>query len=365
MRTWGLALLLILALAAPASAADVTAAQAEALDTEALEEMTEGYLDLDLTGDIDLNAGLSSLFDQGQAQFGGILRKAVRSGVLLVVIILLCGLSDALQEGLSAAGGAGLDLASMVGALGIAAVSAADLNALIGLGKELIQQLSAFSNLLMPTVAAAVAACGAPAGAAARQMATLLFSNVLMTVIDRLLMPLVYAYVAASAAYAAVGNDGLKRIADLLRWVVTTVLTGLLLAFTGYLTIAGAAAGSADAMAVKATKMAISSMVPVVGGILSDATETVLAGAGILRSTLGVFGTLGILAFCLIPFLTLGIHYLVYKVVAVLAATLARGRVAGLISSLGGAFGLVLGMAGACALLLLISLATAVTMVVP
>lgn len=364
MRRLGMCLLLLLALSVPARAADVTTAQAEALDTAALEKMTEGYLDLELNEALDWNEGVSGLFERGQAQFGGILRKAVRSGVLLMVIILLCGLSEALQDGLSA-GGPGPDLASMVGALGVAAVSAADLSGLIGLGRELIQQISDFSNLLTPTVAAAAAACGAPAGAAARQMATLLFSNVLMTAIDRLLMPLVYAYVAASAAYAAVGNEGLKRIGELLRWFVNLALTGLLLAFTGYLTIAGAAAGSADAMTVKAARMAISNLVPVVGGILSDAAETVLAGAGVLRSALGVFGALGVLAFCLTPFLTLGVHYLVYKVTSVLAAALARGRVAGLISNLGGAFGLVLGMAGSCALLLLISLATAVTMVMP
>ena len=47
----------------------------------------------------------------------------------------------------------------------------------------------------------------------------------------------------------------------------------------GYLTASGAIAGSADAAAVKAAKMTISRAIPVVGGILSDAAETVLAGA--------------------------------------------------------------------------------------
>jgi stage III sporulation protein AE len=325
--------------------------------------MTQGYLDTGVSG-ADWNAGISELLERGQAAFSSIWKDALRGGGLLLVILLLCGLSDALRDGLGGST-SGLDLTAIVGALGVTAVSAADLSSLMGLGKELISQLSAFSNLLMPTVASAVAACGAPSGAAARQMATLLFSNVLTTVIDQLLMPLVYAYVAVSTAYAAVGNEGLQQLADLIRWVVTATLTGLLLAFTGYLTIAGAAAGSADAVAMKATKTAISGLVPVVGGILSDATETVLAGAGVLRSTLGVFGALAILAFCLVPFLTLGLHYLVYKGTAVLAAALFRGRVAGLISRLGGAFGLVLGMAGSCAFLLLISLATAVTMVTP
>jgi len=66
---------------------------------------------------------------------------------------------------------------------------------------------------------------------------------------------------------------------------------------------------------------------------------------------------------CLAPFLQLGIHYLSYKLTAALSATVSGGRVAELIDSIGGAFGLVLGMTGSCALLLLISMVSAITAV--
>ena len=54
---------------------------------------------------------------------------------------------------------------------------------------------------------------------------------------------------------------------------------------------------------MKAAKFAISGAIPVVGGILSDAAETVLASAGILKGTVGVFGMVTILGICLIPLL--------------------------------------------------------------
>ena len=169
---------------------------------------------------------------------------------------------------------------------------------------------------------------------------------------------------AACTAYAALGNEGLKRVGELLKWAVTSILTAVVLAFVGYLTVSGVIAGSADAVTLKAAKMTISGMVPVVGGILSDAAETVLAGAGILRGAVGVFGMLGVLAICVAPFLQLGVHYLVYKLTAALSATVAGGRMAGLIDAIGGAFGLVLGMTGASALLLLVSMVSAITMAV-
>ena len=252
-----------------------------------------------------------------------------------------------------------------MGALAITAISVADVHSLIGMGREALDNMTAFSKILLPTMAVATAASGAPGGAAARQMATMLFSTVLMSLITKLLLPLVYGYIAACVAHAAVGNEGLKRIAGVLKWTVTSILTVLLLVFVGYLTVSGVIAGTADAVAVKAAKFTVSSMVPVVGGILSDAAETVLAGAGILKNAVGVFGMLVILSMCVVPFLQLGIHYLAYKLTAALAATVADGRTSGLIDGLGGAFGLILGMTGASAMLLLVSMVSAVSMVTP
>ena len=58
----------------------------------------------------------------------------------------------------------------------------------------------------------------------------------------------------------------------------------------------------------------------------------------------------------MVPFLYLGVQYLVYKLVAMLASVLYQGAISDLIDQIGAAFGLVLGMLGSCALLVLISL---------
>ncbi len=62
--------------------------------------------------------------------------------------------------------------------------------------------------------------------------------------------------------------------------------------FTGYLTLSGAVSTSADALTVQATRSAVGAM-PVVGRILSDAAGSVLAGAGVVKNAIGVFGLLG------------------------------------------------------------------------
>ena len=355
-----LAVLLLLSGMGAASASDVLAAQSEALDLDALQDAAGGYLpDGALEAGISLDEGLQTILNTGSGQISGVVRKAVRSGVLLLTVVLLCGLAEGLYGGMGVS--QTTDVVAIVGALAITAVAVADANSLIGMGREALEQMETFSKILLPTI---TAAAGSPSGAVARQLATMLFSDILITLINRLLLPLVYTYIAACVAYAAVGNEGLKRIAGTLKWVVTSILTVVLLVFVGYLTVSGVIAGSTDAVTVKAAKFTMSSLVPVVGGILSDAAETVLAGAGILKNAVGVFGMLAVLCMCVAPFLQLGIHYLTYKVTSALSATVSSGRVAGLIDQIGGAFGLVLGMTGASALLLLISMVSAITAVV-
>lgn len=359
-----LALLVALALllggqALAASPDAVQEAQAEALDLDGLEQAAREQ-SVDLAVGTGLEEGLESLLERFGSLIGGSVGRAVRSGVLLLVTAALCGLAREVGESLGQPGG--LDAAALTAAVAVTAVAVSDVRSMVGLGREALDGMNQFSQVLLPTMAAAAAAGGAPSTAAARQLATVLFSDLLLTAIDEVLLPMVYAYVAVCAAHAALGNDGLKRLASLLKWGVTTALTAILLVFVGYLTVSGAIAGTADAMALKAAKMTISGMVPVVGGILSDAAGTLLAGAGVLRGTIGVFGLLVVLGLCLGPFLELGVHYLVYKLAAALAATVSGGSASTLIDGIGGAFGLVLGMTGSGALLLLVSLVSAISM---
>lgn len=358
MRRYIVLLLLLLPLlTAPAWASELEEAVGMEGLERAAEEYLDGYLDVEeVTGD-SFGAGARAILDTGTGELSGVLRRAGRSGVLLLSVALLCGLAETLREEL---GGGGLDPVRLAGAAAVAAIAAADVNSLLGLGRQALERMDGFSRVLMPVVTAACAAGGRPASAAARQGVVLLFLNLLMTVADRFLLPLIYAYVAAVTAHAALGNDGLRRVAELLKWAAVGLLSLLFTAFVVYLTVSGAVAGNADALTQKAAKTAISGMVPVVGGILSDAAETVVAGAGILKGTVGVVGLLAVLSICLVPFLQLGCHYLVYKLSAALCATVSPGPASGLIDDIGSAFALVLGLTGGGAMVLYIALITSI-----
>ena len=91
--------------------------------------------------------------------------------------------------------------------------------------------------------------------------------------------------------------------------------------------------------------------------IRNELTEKAEEGA------IGVFGLLAVLAICLTPFITMAVQYLLYKLAAFLAGTVTQEPLADLIGALGSAFGLMLGMTGSCALALLISIISSVSVV--
>lgn len=87
-------------------------------------------------------------------------------------------------------------------------------------------------------------------------------------------------------------------------------MSAILIVFTAFLSVSNLLASSVDRLAVKVGKTVISGAVPVVGGILSDATEAVAAAALTLRGTLGVLGVFSVLALCLVPLLRMAVQYL-------------------------------------------------------
>ena len=349
MKIWLTAAALCLLLTVPAAAAGVPDELWDALPegTEEILEQTE----LDSADPLGSGAAqiLHGLAEQGR----GVLRQRLRGAVSVLLAVLLCGAADGFSQ---TAGASGPRLVTTAGALSVTLLTAGSLETLIGMGSGAIRALNDFGGVLLPVLAGAAAVSGSVTSATVQQVIAVLFTGALLKLIEGVLLPMVYLYIGMLTAAACLPDGRLGSIADALRKCVTWVLCGALTAFTLYLSAARIISGTADAAAVKLAKTAVSGAVPVVGGIIAEAAETVLTGAGLLKSAVGVFGMLAVLAACAWPFLHLGVQYLLYKLAGFLAGLIGPAELCRLVDGLGSAFGLVLGMTGASALALLIAI---------
>ena len=307
-----------------------------------------------------LLGGWSYLCTTVRDALSDVLRSGVRSCALLMLLALLCGAVEGLADG---AGADAVRFVPYFGVLGASLLTAGDLTALIGLGAQTADELGVLGKMLIPTVAAAMAAGGCVGTASAWQVGTLLMSDMLLTVTRSVLLPLVYCYIALAAAGALLPKRGLDVLAGGVKKLLTWGACGVTLLFTAFLSVSNVLTGSADKAAVRAGSFILSNAVPVVGGILSEATETVLAGALALRGTVGTLGIFAVLAVCAVPLLRLSVQFLFYQAAAFLAAMAGSETLQKFIGRLAGAFTLVLALCASCAAILLTALLVAMTMV--
>lgn len=315
------------------------------------------------TGDLSFPEGVKKIIGDAAEAGRKLFREQLQGNVKILLVVLLCGALEAMQKGVGKE--MGVHSLTIAGTLSVLLLTVGNIHSMLQLGMETVHSMNDFSKILLPALAGATAAAGAIGTASMQQVTTVLLANGLLRLIDGLLLPAVSLYIGVLAAASMLPQSRLFTLAEYWKKGITWVLSITLLAFTVYLSVVRVISGSVDSNAVKVTKAAIAGTIPVVGSILSETAETVLAGAGMLKNTIGIFGMLAVLAICMLPFLKLGLQYLLYKGTAALSAVMGSAELCKLIDGLGSAFGLILGMTGACAVLLLVSILSSISVVVP
>ncbi len=340
------------------TAGTACASERDYLGIERLEkELPESAGELrgeEIGGDFDAASALGRVLSRAADALKTVVTGAARSAALVLATALLCSAAGNFVP----KGSNNLNYVNLVGALIIAASCLDGVRTLMGEAVGTIEDMSVVSKLILPTLASASAVTGAAASGAAKYAAASLFLDILMTVGERVVVPLIYMYAGASCASAAFGGE-MGGVTKLISRLIKLILTVLAISFTVYINSTALIASSADASAVKVTKTAISTLLPVVGGMVSDAADAVASGVGVLRAAVGAFGVVAVMSVCVLPFLRLGVGSLMFKAASALAETVADAPLAKLIDAISTAYGMMLGLAGTNMVMLLISIMSA------
>jgi len=337
MKKGILFIVLLLFLIRPVSAMEFTAPVVPESGENYMPAQTESFAE-----------GLWYVVKKAVSQLQPSLAEAAKICLSLIAIVLLASV----LKGFS---GAPQRVVELVSTITISMLLLQPSNTLIRLGIQTVEELSEYGKLLLPVMTAAMAAQGGVTTSAALYSATALFNGILTAVVSKLIVPMLYVYLCLSIVNSAIGQELLENLRKFVKWLMTWCLKLVLYAFTGYIGITGVVSGSADAAAVKAAKLTISGVVPVIGGILSDASETILVSAGVMKSAAGVYGLLAILAVWIGPFIRIGMQYLLLKITTAVCSVFGVKHSITIIHDFSGAMGFLLAMIGTVCLLLLIS----------
>ena len=144
-----------------------------------------------------------------------------------------------------------------------------------------------------------------------------------------------------------------RVIRSISKWLMAAVIT----VFTGISAVYGFSAPALDAVSAKAVKFAVGSMVPVVGGFLSDSLETVISGTRLMKNAVGVSGIVIMCVICITPAVKIAVMQLMLKLTAALVEPLTDKRISKMLWDISEAIITVFAMVVMTAVLFVISIA--------
>ncbi len=311
-------------------------------------EVLDGGAGSDVAGTLE-----KTVTEAVRKAFQSSFRAALATAVAVLAAAMICSVAG----GLAGERERGVDYVNLIGVFVVAACAAGSLTTLIGEARALVEDLTELGTMILPVLASCSAVSGAAATGAAKYAASALFMGVLGTLAKKLIVPLIYMYLAASLGQAAFGGSG--GVAGLIQKLIKHALTVAVLGFTIYISTVSLIASSADAVTVKLTKTAISTLLPVVGGMVADASDALASGVGILKGAVGAAGVVAVISICAAPVLKLILNSALFSAASMLAETVAPKPLTSFIGAVSTACSLMLALAGTEAAILAISIISA------
>ena len=347
-------LLMLWILTVPVYAAE-SGINVSVVEDELTEEAREISGALTTDGSYDVRGAIARLYDSAKQKTVERVRLELRELARIVAIAVACAAAESVCSD-----GRIRQIVSISACAAVAMIAAGSFDSMAGELTEAIRALCDYGRASLPAVYTASALSGAVVSAGAKYAAICLCMSVMMDALQRITIPLIYAYLAFSVSRCVCRNAILDAAASALKWACVSVMTLLAMGVSAYITLTGALAGGADAIAVKGTRTVIASALPVVGGILSDAASVVLASASVIKSSAGVFALVGVCALCLGPFLAIGVKMLLFRLCAAISSAVEGKRLAALLGDLSVALGMMLGVLGTVTIMLFISFMAAI-----
>lgn len=238
---------------------------------------------------------------------GGLIKTVIVTGILGGVLKIL---SDSMGNGEVSSAGFFACFSLM------ASLSLEIFTKVVGYGADVVGRLCDFITKLEPVFIGLLVSAGAITQAAAFKPVIAVSVYVVGIVVDRCILPLTFFSAMLAVVNNLSGRMEMGTMNKLIQSVSRWILVGILTIFSAILTFYGFTASSLNTVATKGIKFAVGSLVPVVGNLLTDTVDTVISGAGLLRTAVGTAGMITVIAITFLPIIKIWIMMMLLRLCA-------------------------------------------------
>ena len=219
-----------------------------------------------------------------------------------------------------------------------------------------IQNLVGFMNSLVPLLITLMIYTGNIITSSLLEPIILFIIEFIANILVNLVLPCITLITAVMVISNISDKIQIGKLAKFLRSSIIWFLGIVLTIFVGVVSLEGTLSSSIDGITAKTAKVAVSSMIPVVGKILGDSVDSVLGCGLVLKNALGVVGVIIILGICVTPIIKLSILSIMYSLSSAIIEPLADEKIVKLLQEFSDIFKLLLGILCSVSILLIIGI---------
>ncbi|NLY43494.1 MAG: stage III sporulation protein AE [Clostridiaceae bacterium] len=278
----------------------------------------------------------------------------IRIMLQLIVLTILCGLLTNLQSAFENESVS--QVAFFTCYIILVGVMVRSFTYAIDLGRKVIENMVMFMQSMVPTLMTLLISTGNITSASIFQPALLFAVQIIGAVIKNFLIPVLFFVTALSMVNNISDKFHVSKLIEFLKqtgkWALGILLTG----FVGVVTVQGLASSVVDGVGSKTAKFAVGNFIPVVGGILSDAVDTVISCSLILKNAVGIMGLIVIVLICAVPIIKILALIAIYRITGAVIEPVSDKRIVQCVTELGDSLTLVFALVVSVAVIFLLSI---------
>ncbi|MBP3255285.1 MAG: stage III sporulation protein AE [Clostridia bacterium] len=220
--------------------------------------------------------------------------------------------------------------------------------------KDSVQNLVTFSNLLIPILITLVVTTGNLVTANTIQPILLFLVTFIGNFVSNIVLPVVLASTVLSIVSKISEKVQLEKLSKFMKSSAVWILSIILTLFVSLLSVEGSLSSNVDGITKRTAKAAVSTVIPVVGKILSDSIDSVIGCASILKNGVGIVGVVTIIAVCIVPIIKLLVLMTMYYIGAAVCEPLADKKIIDLLQQMGDTFKIMLAILCVLSVMLII-----------
>lgn len=273
--------------------------------------------------------------------------------LIILAVSVLCGVMSSARG--SALSQSIKEIVFYACILAVIVILAADFGALVDNSKNTIEKLTNLSEIMLPVILTLMIAGGGNASAALYRPAVAFLTNGISGIFLNVLIPVIGLTLVFSVLSNLSSSFKLNQtqafLHSLVKWVVGLSVT----VFAFFMSAQGLSSAVIDGISFRAAKYAITNSIPLVGGLLKDGFDLVLAGSVLIKNAVGLSAVFILFSVILQPVIHLIVFQLTLKLFAALTEPVGDSRISGFLAAVSKSTGYLLAVVLAVGLMMFIS----------